>query len=1076
MNDLNTTDNLGVISRIVHKFLTSQLSIILVFFALSVGIASVLITPREEDPQIVIPLADVYVQFPGASAEEVEKLVATPLERLLWQIDGVEYVYSMARRDTAIVTVRFYVGEDKVESLVKLHNKISMHIDQVPPGVTGWVIKPVEIDDVPIVNLTIYSDRYDSHQLRRIGEEILARLASIEDISRTEIVGGRRREIRVELDPERMAGLSVSSMEVYQALRGADASVTAGVFSQLNREFTVSSDAFITSVDEVSRLVVGVHGGRPVYLRDIAGIIDGPEEAHQYSRIGFSNYYAKEKGELKDIFTFPAVTLALAKKKGTNAVDVAKKIIRRVEELKKDAIPHGVKVVVTRNYGETAEQKVDDLLASLVLAIVTVVGLIAFTMGWKEALVVAIAVPITFSLSLFVNYLTGYTNNRVTLFALILSLGLVVDDPITNVDNIQRHILMRKRKPLAATLFAVDEVLPPVIMSTLAIIVSFIPMAFITGMMGPYMGPMAINVPLAVTFSTVSALTIVPWLSYHLLKRLGESGSEAEASEQDITPVWIKNGYRRILDPLLDSRARSIFVLLVVVVMLIASALLAAFRQVPLKMLPFDNKSEFQIVVDMDEGTPLEMTDRTVRAFEAYLREVPEVTHFVSNAGTASPMDFNGMVRHYYLRQGGHVADIRVNLVVKERREQQSHEILLRLRKDLEAIAKTHHANIKLVETPPGPPVLSTVVGEVYGAQDRSYRHLIEAASHLRKVVAEEPFVVDIDDTVETPRVKVDFILDKEKSALHGVDSNTVIQTLRLALSGASPGNVHLPHERQTLRIKLVLPRDKRSGVAELSRLSVKTMDGRMVELGELGSFVEILEDQTIYHKNLERVVYVFGETVGRAPIDAIFGIQARVKADPLPAGTWVDWTGEGEWHITLKVFRDLGIAFGAAMVGIYLLLIIQTGSYAIPFVIMTAIPLTLIGIMPGFWLLNLITGTQIGGFQNLVFFTATGMIGMIALGGIVVRNSIVLIEFINGALDQGLSFKEAILQSGAVRFRPIILTAGTTALGAWPITLDPIFSGLAWALIFGLIASTLFTMLIVPIVYYMLYRKRYEP
>ena len=529
MNDHDTAQPGGIISRIVRHFLTSQLSFILIGFALTVGIVAVLITPREEDPQIVVPLADVYVQFPGASAEEVEKLVATPLERLLWQIDGVEYVYSMARRDSAIVTVRFYVGEDKVASLVKLHNKISMNIDQAPPGVTGWVIKPVEIDDVPIVNLILYSDRYGSHQLRRIGEEILARLETIADISRTEIVGGESREIRVELDPERMAGFSVSAMEVYQALKGADASVTAGVFTQMNQEFTLSSDAFIASVEEIKGLVIGVHGGRPVYLEDVAAIIDGPEEAHRYSRIGFSNYCARDKGEPKQTWTFPAVTLALAKKKGTNAVDVAKNILARVEDLKQDVIPHGVEVAVSRNYGETAEQKVDDLLASLALAVITVVALIAFTMGWKEALVVAIAVPITFSLSLFVNYLAGYTINRVTLFALILSLGLVVDDPITNVDNIQRHILMKKRKPLAATLAAVNEVLPPVILSTLAIIVSFLPMSFITGMMGPYMGPMAINVPLAVTFSTVSALTIVPWLAYHLLKRSGEPGAGARS-------------------------------------------------------------------------------------------------------------------------------------------------------------------------------------------------------------------------------------------------------------------------------------------------------------------------------------------------------------------------------------------------------------------------------------------------------------------------------------------------------------------------------------------------------------------
>ena len=851
-------------------------------------------------------------------------------------------------------------------------------------------------------------------------------------------------------------------LEVEQALRAADASVTAGTLANMNNEITIGSNSFISALEDIEKLMVAVYNGRPVYIQDIATVIDGPEEADNYSRIGFPN------GTVR-----PSVTLALAKKKGTNAVVVADNILEKMDELKRGVIPSGVKVEITRNYGETANQKVDDLLTSLFFAVLTVVCLVAFTMGWREGIIVALAVPISFSLALFVNYLFGYTINRVTLFALILSLGLVVDDPITNVDNIQRHILMRKRNPLSATLYAINEVLPPVIMSTLAIIVSFIPMFFITGMMGPYMAPMAINVPLTVIFSTVTAITIVPWLSYNLLKRFSVKGNNTnKAANQDVTPQWIKAGYRRVVAPFLDSSTKSALLLAVVLILMILSASLALFRMVPLKVLPFDNKNEFQIVVDMPEGTTLETTDTVVRAFESYLLRVPEVTNYVSYIGTASPIDFNGLVRHYYLRKGSNVADIRVNLADKERRKQQSHEIVLRLRKGLEKIAGRLNANIKIVEQPPGPPVISTIVAEIYGEPEKPYGELIRASAHIKSIMSAEPFLVDIDDIVETPRNKISFIMDKEKAALHGVSTDALLHTLKLAISGNTPATVHWPAERQPLLIRLILPREKRSSITDLSQISVKTDTGHMVQLGELGEFVSVSEDQTIYHKNLERVVYVSGEMAGRAPAEAILDMQSKLKKDPVADGIRVDWAGEGEWGITLRVFRDLGFAFAAAMIGIYILLVIETGSFFMPLIIMMAIPLTTIGILPGFWFLNLLTNHPIGGFENPVFFTATSMIGMIALGGIVVRNSIVLIEFIHNALKKGLPLREAILQSGAIRFRPILLTAGTTALGAWPITLDPVFSGLAWALIFGLFASTALTLIIVPVVYYIIYKK----
>lgn len=1068
----------GLVARIVRPFLSTQLSLLLVILAASLGLVAVVLTPREEEPQIVVPLADVFVQAPGASAQEVEKLVSTPLERLLWQIDGVEHVYSVSRPGQSVVTVRFYVGEDREASLVKLHNKITMNQDQAPPLVKDWVIKPVEIDDVSIVNLTLHSANHDDHQLRRMAEEILSRLAEVADISRTAIVGGRPRVVRVELDPKRMAGFGVSPMSVHQALRGADASLKAGRFDRANTSFEVTSDSFLASPREVGELVVGVHQGRPVYLLDVAEVIDGPGEADSYTRLGFSRRYLEDQGRDAARQNHAAVTLEIAKKRGTNAVEVADNVIQRMEELAGQVLPSGVEARVTRNYGQTAQNKSDELMQSLFFAVLTVVALLAFTLGWREALVVALAVPLSFACALFVNFLFGYTINRVTMFALILSLGLVVDDPITNVDNIQRHILLGKRDPKNATLAAVQEVLPPVLMSTLAIIVSFGPMFFITGMMGPYMAPMAVNVPLTVTFSTLWALTVVPWLSYKLLKnrapkQIGNGLAKERAKKRQARPGPVRRLYVKAVRPFLERPSLRWGLLGVILLLFCFSLALPALRLVPLKMLPFDNKNEFQLVLDFPEGTTLEAADRTVRDFEDFLAGVPEVTDFTSYVGIASPMDFNGLVRHYYLRGGPHVADVRINLVSKDQREAQSHAIVLRLRKPLQEIAKQNGVNLKIVETPPGPPVLSTITAEVRGRPDSSYDDLIAGAQHLKALMHTEPGVVDLDDSSEAQRMRLDFVVDKEKAALHGVSTSRIIRSLRLAISGDSPATVHLPHERQSLMVQMILPRAKRSSLASLGQIPVKTASGQVLPLAELGSFKEMPAEQPIYHKDLERVVFVYAEVAGRSPATVILDLEGKLAKDPLPKGTWADFAGEGEWRITLRVFRDLGLAFGAALVGIYILLVLQTASFSLPLLLMVAIPLTLLGIMPGFWLLNLVAGEVVGGFPDPVFFTATSMIGMIALGGIVIRNSLVLIEFIQGSQTQGMPLKQAILESGVVRFRPIVLTALTTALGAWPITLDPIFSGLAWALIFGLFASTAFTLLVVPVTYYALFRRK---
>ncbi len=1067
----------GIIVRIVHLFLVSRLPVLLILFSLAVGAAAILVTPREEEPQIVVPMADVFVQVPGATPREVENLAAVPLERLLWQIDGVEHVYSSSARDMAVITVRFFVGEDRERSLVKLYNKLSMNADLVPPVVRGWIIKPVEIDDVPIVNLALYSGKYDGFQLRRVAEEVLAHLSQVKDVSRAYLVGGQGREIRVELSPERMQGMGVSLAEVEQALGATDRSVSAGSYRMDNKDWLVISDSFVRANKEVEDLVVGVFEGRPVYLRDVGTVADGPEEAKTYTRLGFSHYFRQKNGLTGPVEGYPAVTLALAKKKGTNAVRVAREVLARVDRLKEDGVlPPGVSVEVTRNYGESAQAKVDDLLSSLFLALVIVVGLLVFTMGRREALVVAVSVPVSFALALFVNWLFGYTINRVTLFALILSLGLVVDDPITNVDNIQRHILARKRGPATATLFAVHEVLPPVIMATLAIIVSFLPLFFITGMMGPYMSPMAANVPLTIFFSLVCSLTIVPWMAFHLLRRLGE-GEPAGETRRDPSGafLWIEKAYGAAVGPFLKSRALRLGLLAGILALLAGSGALVYFRQVPLKMLPFDNKNELQLVIDMPEGTSLEATSRAVQDFEEFLRAVPEVTSFVSHVGEPSPMDFNGMVRHYYLRKQPWLADIRVLLHDKKSREFQSHEIALRLRPGLAEIARKNNATLAVVEAPPGPPVLSTLVAEVYGEPDSSYEDLMAAARMVMGVMEKEEAVVDVASVMEHDRDWIDFELDKEKAALQGINAAQVAMALRTALSGSAPATVHVAGERQPLHIRVILPRVKRSGMAQLSQIPMKTASGDMVPLAEIGRFARVPHSQAIYHKDLNPVVFVYGEMAGRPPAEAVLDMKKRLKDTPLPRGTRVEWAGEGEWQITLEVFRDMGLAFAAAMLGIYLLLVAQTNSFFMPLLVLLAVPLTLIGIVPGFWLMNVFLTQPIGPYHNPVFFTATSMIGMIALGGIVIRNSIILVEFIQEALKQEVPLKTAILKSGAVRMRPILLTAATAALGAWPITLDPIFSGLAWALIFGLAASTAFTLLVVPVAFYAVNHKRLE-
>jgi len=1055
-----TDEKEGIVQRIVRAFVVGPLSPLLLVVSALAGIVAVLATPREEEPQIVVPMADVFVSFPGASAEEVEKLVATPLEKLLWQIDGVEHVYSISERDRAVVTVRFFVGEDRERALIRLQSRIDAHRDRVPPGVTGWIVKPVEIDDVPIVLLTLWSPTATDDTLRRCAEEFAARLDVVEDLSRTEIHGGRRREVRVELDPEALAGHGLSPLEVARALRAADASLNAGAFDRADRNVAVIAGPFVGGRRDVELLVIGAHARRPVYLRDVARVIDGPEERVARVQLTFGPAGARE-GAVPGV-AYPAVTLALAKKKGTNAVTVAEEILDHAQALVGEVLPSDVHLRVTRNYGETADEKVNELLGHLLLAIITVIGLITYTLGWREGLIVAAAVPITFALTLLLNLLAGYTINRVTLFAMVLVLGLVCDDPIVDVENIHRHFRRGKLKPLQAVLFAVNEVRPPVIYATLAVILSFLPMLFISGMMGPYMRPMALNVPVAMAMSLLVAFTITPWMAFHILKPLYGRG-EGDADEG---AGLFARTYRAVVAFLIDRRW-SRWALLAGILALLGGAGLLALTGVPLKMLPYDNKSEFQLLVDLPEGVTLERTERTVRDFERYLATVPEVSDFQAYVGTASPIDFNGLVRHYNFRQAPNLADLRVNLVGKAARKQQSHALTLRLRDDLEAIAKRHGARLKVVEMPPGPPVLATLVAEVRGSPTATYGELITAAREVEARLADIDGVVDTDTMAEDDHERLEFVLDKEKAALHGVDTADVVRTLRLALAGHPVATVHEPGERQPLVLRLVLPRARRSGAEELSQLRVKGSTGVLVPLAEIGLFGRRTEDPPVYHKDLERVVFVLGDIAGRPPAEVVFAMQE----EPLPEGFETNWQGEGEWKITVDVFRDLGLAFAGALVAIYVLLVVETGTFFMPLLVMVAIPLGAIGIMPGFWLLNRWTTSDVGGYADPVWFTATGMIGMIALAGIVIRNAIILIDFIRSRREEGMDLREAILQSGGQRLRPIVLTAFTTMLGAWPITLDPIFAGLAWSLIFGIAASTGFTLVVVPVTYFALNR-----
>jgi len=1110
--------------RVVRKFLESNLSLVFIIVSIAAGTLALLVTPREEEPQIIVPAANVMVSFPGHSAHDVEQLVSTPLEKMMLQIPGVEYVYSRSIPGQSIVTVRFYVGQPLEPSYVKIIRKLSENIDRVTPGAAGWVVKPIDVDDVPIVTFTLTSARRDDYSLRRMADELVDRLQGVENAGVANVVGGRPRELLIRPSAARMAAFRVSALDLDRAIQGSNSTLQAGAFDRNDQNVRVQAGQFIRDARELQNVVVGVWNDRPVYMRDVAEIRDGPGEFLDYVRFhrGLAWNHPKEEGAAGSLIggsstqeparnaSQPAVTIAVAKKHGTNNVWVADDLLKRMGELKKDVLPSDVEVVVTRNYGVTANDKVKELEDGLLVAIAVVMALLTMGLGFRQAFVVAVAVPCVFGLTLIVNYLFGFSINRVTLFALTIALGLLVDDPIVDVENIHRHFEMRGKATAEIVLEAINEVRPPLIAATFAVILSFLPLLFVTEMMGQYLRPMAANIPVTMLMSLVVSFTITPWLAYHVLKgkaiRPESAVHDSPGSTASAAPGARASGARRFftltLRPLIQRPSRGLLFLFVVMLMFIGSVLLVLTRYVRVKQLPYDNKDELLLVLDMPTGTTLERTDAAARDFERYLESVPEVTDFEAYVGTASPVDFNGLMRQYFLRRAPNRADIRVNLIHKTERAYSSHSLELRLRGDLTAIAERNGVKLKIVELPAGPPAMSTVVAAVYGSPTQSYEDLIRATEVVKARLRREPGVVDVDDSVEEDQIKYAFEVDKQKAALNGVSTADISRTMALALGGQASGAAQIPHERNPVKLVLWFPRAERSSLVDLERIYVKGTGGSLVPLSELGAWRQTFEDKTIFHRQLERVVYVTGEMAGRPPVETILDIRAdqvqgrpqgfvdeQAKERPLasrtmfhkgggiawavPDGITVHWWDEGEMYITLHLFRDLAFAMLAALIAIYIILMNQTGSYQLPLTIMLAIPLMVIGVLPGFWLLNQFGQRVIGGYMNPVFFGGPAFMGMIALAGIVARNSIIIVDFIQLGLLRGLALEQAILESVSVRLRPILLTSGAAVLGALPITLDTVFGGMAWSLIFGLVASTLFSLFVVPVTYFLIYRNK---
>jgi multidrug efflux pump subunit AcrB len=1054
----------GFAGRLAGTFINSKLTPLFIIASLLLGLFAVLKTPREEEPQIVVPMADVTVQMPGATAKEVEQRVTSPMEKLIWEVPGVEYVYSTTNPGQSLVVVRFLVGQDQERAFVRLREKLQSHFDIIPPGASQPIIKARSIDDVPVLALTLHSKTVDSFTLRQVATRLEQSIKSVPNVSETMVIGGPKRELRVTLDRSKLAGYRLAPASVIQALGAANQQSNAGQYSANDNEILVKSGQFLRSAKDVANVVVVTADGKPIHVSDIATVSDGPEEANNYVLFGTG---AATK-EAHDPELEPAVTISVAKRQGVNAIDVVGGVLAKVETLKGTVIPGDVQITTTRNYGATSAEKSNELLLHMGIAVISVTILIAIALGRKESLVVLIAIPVTLALTLFVFYLYGFTLNRITLFALIFSIGILVDDAIVVVENIVRHLRMPEAKTdgvMKTAIQAVDEVGNPTILATFAVIAAILPMAFVGGLMGPYMKPIPVGASAAMMFSLLVAFIVTPWAAVRILKKAhkGKKNHDGEGPEDFLTRL-----YRRIMTPLLRSwKVRSVF-FLAIGLMLFGAMALVGMKLVTVKMLPFDNKNEFQVIVDMPTGTTLEQTAVVARALADYGAKVPEVTDYQIYIGTASPYNFNGLVRHYFSRNASYQADIQVNLTDKNDRKAQSHDIVKRIRTDLSRIAASYGARLKIAEVPPGPPVLETLVAEVYGPDEATR---LDVATRVKKIFSSTEGVSDVDWYMDDDQTTYQFRVDKEKAALSGVSVQAITTALATALHGSQVGLLHDEGSREDIPITARLKRSERSGLKQLEELNVQSASGAMVPLEELVTAKEVATDKSIYHKNLLPVIYITGDVVGRqeSPVYAILkmnqaidklvlphGAKLNVLSTHLPEDTNISsmkW--DGEWHITYEVFRDLGIAFAAVLILIYILVVAWFQDFKTPIVIMAPIPLTLIGILPAHALIG-------------AFFTATSMIGFIAGAGIIVRNSIILVDFVELRRRQGSTLEQAVIDAGAIRFRPMLLTAAAVIVGSFVILFDPIFQGLAISLMAGEIASTLLSRLAVPVLYFL--------
>ncbi|HUF16526.1 MAG TPA: efflux RND transporter permease subunit [Thermoanaerobaculia bacterium] len=1048
----------GLAGRLAEAFIDSKLTPLIIVVSILIGLGAVALLPREEEPQIVVPMVDVFVQMPGATPQEIALRVTRPVEKLLWEIPGVEYVYSTSSAGMSMVIVRFEVGQNEEDALVRLNEKLQANRDIMPPGVSEPMVKPRSIDDVPVLAFTLTSDRYDHFTLRRVATALQTEIKQVESVSDVVILGGNRRQLRVVLDPAKLAAHGVDPTQVVRMLEQSNRETDAGSFAESNRQILVRTGGFIRDADDAKRIVIAAPDGSPLYLGEVATIVDGPQEPVDYV------FYGQKE------IVHPAVTLSVAKRKATNATHLAHAVERKVESLKGTLIPADIDVVITRNYGETAAEKSNELLFHMLLAIISVSILIALTLGWRESGIVAIAIPVTLALTLAVFYLLGYTLNRVTLFALIFSIGILVDDAIVVVENIVRHYRLpeNRLRPLrSVAIDAVAEVGNPTILATFAVIAAILPMGFVSGLMGPYMRPIPVGASAAMLFSLIVAFVVTPWAAKRLLSK--------KSSGHEVKEGWSTRMYRKLMGRIIREPKWRVTFLAGVAILLIASMSLVYFKVVKVKMLPFDNKSEFQIIVDMPEGTTLEQTAAVAREIGVKIAELPDVANWQMYAGTASPYNFNGLVRHYFMRSGPNVADLQVNLLPKDERDAQSHDIAKNVRTLIAPIAQQHGARIKVAEVPPGPPVLQTIVAEIYGPD---YQRQIETARQVQQIFDQTAGVVDVDTYVEDDQTQFRFVTDRDRAALSGVTQEQIDTTLRLALSGMHVGLLHTADDEEDVAIVAEVPRALSSSIESLLAIRIAGSGGQLVPLGTIVSIEEEVAPKSIYHKNLMPVVYVTADVAGseESPVYAIMKLNAALDKLELPEGYSMErlvsrqplsteklamkW--DGEWHITYEVFRDLGIAFAVVLVLIYVLVVGWFQSFRVPLTIMVAIPFSLIGILPGHAIMG-------------AFFTATSMIGFIAGAGIVVRNSIILVDFIGLRLKQGMPIEEAVIDAGAVRFRPMMLTAAAVVVGAGVILFDPIFQGLAISLMAGEIASLLLSRLTVPVLYYLGERKSHR-